>query len=48
MNRIELAKAKKADLEVKLQKVKGSPREEEFQMQIDKLDALIKYLQDQE
>lgn len=48
MNRIELAEAKKAELEEKIEKVRGSPREEEFQMQIDKLEALIKHLRDQE
>ena len=32
MNRLELAKAKKEELEAKLEKVRGSPREEEFQL----------------
>ena len=45
--RIELAKQKKAELEVKLEKVKGSPREEEFQLQIDKLNDLIKHLEEE-
>lgn len=44
--RLELAKAKKAELEAKLEKVKGSPREEEFQLQIDKLNELIKHLEE--
>ena len=43
--RLELAKVKLEELENKLQKVKGSPREEEFQMQIDKLNELIKHLE---
>ncbi len=37
MDRMELAKAK-------LEKVKGTPREEEFQLQIDKLNELIEHL----
>lgn len=45
--RLELAKEKKAELESKLEKVKGSPREEEFQIQIDKLNDLIKHLEEQ-
>ena len=47
-NRINLAKAKKQELEEKLEKVKGTPREEEFQIQIDKLEGLIKHLSDEE
>lgn len=43
--RLELAKAKLEELENKLEKVKGSPREQEFQMQIDKLNELIKHLE---
>lgn len=42
--RIELAEQKRYELESKLEKVKGSPREEEFQMQIDKLNDLIAHL----
>ncbi|WP_288267130.1 hypothetical protein [uncultured Methanobrevibacter sp.] len=42
--RIELAKQKLVELESKLEKVKGSPREEEFQIQIDKLKELIAHL----
>lgn len=42
--RIELAKAKLEELEGKLEKVKGTPREEEFQLQIDKLKGLIDHL----
>ena len=43
--RLELAKNKLDELEVKLEKVKGPPREEEFQMQIDKLKELINHLE---
>ena len=43
--RLELAKNRLAELESKLQKVKGTPREEEFQMQVDKLNELIKHLE---
>ena len=32
-------------LEIQLEKVKGTPREEEFQIQIDKLNDLIKHLE---
>lgn len=45
--RLELAKQKKAELEDKLNKVKGSPREEEFQIQITKLNELIRHLEEQ-
>ena len=44
MNRIKLAKDKKAGLEEKLEKVKGTPKEEEFKLQIKKLDELIQHL----
>lgn len=43
--RLELAKAKLEELQNKLEKVKGTPREEEFQIQIDKLNDLIKHLE---
>ncbi len=43
--RLELAKKKLIELETKLEKVKGTPREEEFQIQIDKLNDLIKHLE---
>ena len=43
--RLELAKNKLEELQNKLEKVKGTPREEEFQMQIDKLNDLIKHLE---
>jgi hypothetical protein len=45
--RIELAKQKLAELESKLENVKGTPREEEFQMQVDKLNDLIKHLEEE-
>ena len=43
--RLELAKAKLEELQNKLEKVKGTPREEEFQLQIDKLNELIAHLE---
>lgn len=43
--RIKKASDLKASLESKLEKVKGTPREEEFQLQIDKLNDLIKHLE---
>lgn len=43
--RIKKAEELKQSLESKLQKVKGTPREGEFQMQIDKLNDLIKHLE---
>ena len=45
--RLELAINKKKELEAKLEKVKGTPREEEFQIQIDKLNELIKHLREE-
>ncbi len=48
MDRIKLAKDKREELLNKLDKVKGTPREEEFQIQIDKLNELIKHLESQE
>lgn len=43
--RIQKAIDLKTSLEGKLEKVKGSPREEEFQIQIDKLKELIAHLE---
>ncbi|MCQ2971338.1 hypothetical protein SAMN05216439_1089 [Methanobrevibacter gottschalkii] len=43
--RLELAKNKKVELELKLKKVKGTPREEDFKLQIEKLEQLIEHLQ---
>ena len=45
--RLEMAKAKLEQLQNKLEKVKGTPREEEFQIQIDKLQELIKHLENE-
>ena len=45
--RIELAKSKKLELQKKLEKVKGTPREEEFKLQIEKIDDLINHLEDE-
>ena len=46
-NRINLAKNKRDELLEKLEKVRGTPREEEFQLQIDKLNDLIKHLEEE-
>ncbi len=43
--RIKKAVELKESLESKLEKVKGTPREEEFQLQIDKLNELIAHLE---
>lgn len=45
--RIELAQNKLNELQNKLEKVRGTPREEEFQMQIDKLQKLIEHLENE-
>ena len=45
--RINKATELKASLEEKLQKVKGTPREEEFKLQIEKIDALITHLEEE-
>ena len=45
--RIELAKQKREELQIKLDKVNGSPREDEFKLQIQKLDELIHHLQEE-
>ena len=45
--RLELAKNKLSELEAKLEKVRGTPREEEFQMQVDKLNDLIRHLEEE-
>ena len=45
--RINKAVELKASLESKLEKVKGSPREEEFRLQIEKIDALIAHLEEE-
>ena len=43
--RLELAKIKREELENKLEKVKGTPREEEFQLQLNKINDLIEHLE---
>ena len=45
--RIELAISKRDLLQEKIEKVKGTPREEELQLQIDKLNALIEHLENE-
>lgn len=45
--RIKLAEAKLEELQSNLEKVKGTPREEEFQIQIDKLKELIEHLENE-
>ena len=45
--RIDKASELKASLEEKLEKVKGTPREEEFKLQIEKVDGLIAHLKDE-
>lgn len=45
--RLELAQNKLEELKAKLEKVRGTPREEEFQMQINKLEDLIKHIEEQ-
>ena len=43
--RIKQAQDLKASLEEKFEKVKGSPREDDFRLQIEKLEALISHLE---
>lgn len=43
--RLKKAQELKQSLEAKLEKVKGSPREEEFKIQIEKLEDLIEHLE---
>ena len=45
--RLEKAQQLKASLEEKYEKVKGTPREEEFKLQIEKVDELIAHLEDE-
>ena len=45
--RINKARELEASLESKLEKVKGTPREEEFKLQIEKIDALIAHLEEE-
>ena len=44
--RLELAIQKRDELQKKLEKVKGTPREDEFQIQVDKLNQLIEHLKE--
>lgn len=45
--RLKLASDKKDELEAKLEKVKGTPREDEFKLQIEKLESLINHLKEE-
>ncbi len=45
--RINKARELKASLQSKLEKVKGTPREEEFKLQIEKVDELIAHLEEE-
>ena len=45
--RINKAIELKASLEEKLEKVANTPREEEFKLQIEKIDALIAHLEEE-
>ena len=45
--RINKAIDLKASLEQKLEKVANTPREEEFKLQIEKVDALIAHLEEE-
>lgn len=42
--RLKKAEQLKASLEVKYEKVKGTPREEEFKLQLEKVEGLIVHL----
>ena len=44
-SRIENARRLKESLEAKFEKVRDTPREEEFALQIEKVDALIAHLE---
>lgn len=45
--RIKKAEELRDSLMAKFEKVKGSPREEEFKLQIEKVEGLIAHLQDE-
>lgn len=45
--RIKKAEELKESLEIKFEKVKGTPREEEFRLQIEKVDGLIAHLKEE-
>ena len=44
--RIKKAEELKASLEIKLEKVANTPREDEFKLQIEKIDELIAHLKE--
>ena len=46
-NRLKLAKQKREELLEKLEKVKGTPRQEEFALQLEKIEGLIKHLEEE-
>lgn len=43
--RLKKAEELKLSLQSKLEKVKGTPKEDEFKLQIEKLNALISHLE---
>lgn len=45
--RMELAQAKKLELQQKLERFVNTPREAEFKLQLEKVDALIKHLENE-
>jgi hypothetical protein len=45
--RIRKAEELRESLIIKFEKVKGSPREDEFKLQIEKVDELIAHLKDE-
>ena len=45
--RIKKAEELKASLEIKLEKVANTPREDEFKLQIEKIDELITHLKEE-
>ena len=45
--RIKKAEELKASLEIKLEKVANTPREDEFKLQIEKIDELIAHLKEE-
>lgn len=45
--RIKQAEVLRDSLMAKFEKVKGTPREEEFRLQIEKVEGLIAHLQDE-
>ena len=45
--RIKKAEELKASFEIKLEKVANTPREDEFKLQIEKIDELIAHLKEE-